>query len=142
MKVKLFMTQGDKMYKKIIACFAIFLVFGECDEAKITEGAELFKTKCAICHTADRPTSKAEMDALIAPPMVGAMYNVYMNFNTQEEANAFVKDYVMNPTKEKALCKANKLQRFGLMPSQKGLLSDEELDKIIEYLVATYGIQY
>jgi cytochrome c len=130
------------MYKKIIACFAIFLVFGECGDTKITEGAELFKVKCATCHMSDRPTSKAEMDALIAPPMVGAMYNVYMNFNTQEEANAFLKDYIMNPTKEKAICKENKLLRFGLMPSQKGLLSDEELDKIIEYLNKTYGIKY
>ena len=132
------------MYKRIIFCLLFLFVSLECNEQEkiVSEGAELFKAKCAICHMSDRPTSKAEMDALIAPPMVGAMYNVYMNFDTQEEANAFLKDYLMNPTKEKAICKENKLLRFGLMPSQKGLLSDEELDKIIEYLNKTYGIKY
>ena len=36
-------------------------------------------------------------------------------------------DYIENPTKEKAICMDERIEKFGLMPSQKGMVTKEEL---------------
>jgi len=57
-----------------------------------------------------------------------------MKYNTKEDAVKFIADYVLHPSKEKALCKPQKIKRFGLMPSQKGNVTKEELEKIAGWL--------
>ncbi|MDD5359775.1 MAG: cytochrome c [Sulfurovaceae bacterium] len=123
------------MKKILIACCFLTLI-AQCDD--MSDGKKLYDSKCAICHTSARPNSMAEMNALIAPPMEGLMFHLKTSFNTKEESNKFMKDYIMNPTKEKALCMPQKIQKFGLMPSQKGVVTEDELDKIIAYLSEQY----
>jgi hypothetical protein len=123
------------MKKILIACCFLTLI-AQCDN--ISDGKKLYDVKCATCHTPTRPNSMAEMNALIAPPMEGVMFHLKTSFNTQEESKKFIKDYVINPTKEKAMCMPQKIQKFGLMPSQKGVVTEDELDKIIAYLSEQY----
>ncbi len=105
----------------------------------IDEGKILFENKCTACHTATRPSTPEAMNSLIAPPMQGVMRHVNMAFGYDKKAAiAFIKDYTLNPSKEKALCMPQQLDRFGLMPSQKGNVSPEELDKIADYLTMAY----
>ncbi|MBN2824573.1 MAG: cytochrome c [Campylobacterales bacterium] len=91
----------------------------------------LFKAKCASCHQISRPD---DISTLIAPPIMGVMNHVKMEYSTKKEAVAFMVDYILNPSKEKAVCIPRSIQRFGLMPSQKGNVTQEELTTIANYL--------
>jgi len=95
----------------------------------------LFDQKCASCHIKTKPINKA---ALTSPPIMGVMYHVKKRYKTKEKAVNFITDYVMNPQKQKAVCKDNKIERFGLMPSQKGNLTETELRIIAEWIYDTF----
>lgn len=98
-------------------------------------GKELFISKCTVCHSATMPKSSAEKDALVAPAIFGVMNHMRMEFGNDKKAMGdFMKDYIMNPSQEKALCQKEKIKKFGLMPSQKGTLTQKELSDIVDYL--------
>lgn len=102
------------------------------------ESAEaLFESKCLTCHIKYRPEDKS---SLVAPPMVGAMKHVMMVYPSKEQAVAFITDYVMNPSKDKAVCKKGKIRHFGLMPSQKESLSEVELKSIAVWMVEKFSL--
>ncbi len=96
-----------------------------------TKAEELFKNKCATCHSTTRPT---DMNTVVAPALMGVMRHVKMSYPNKKDAVAFIKDYALNPTKEKAICMPMKIKRFGLMPSQKGNVTDEELEIIANWM--------
>jgi hypothetical protein len=92
---------------------------------------ELFVAKCSACHSLSRPT---DMSKVVAPMIMGVMRHVKMSYPNKDKAVAFMKDYVLNPSKEKSICKPKKIKRFGLMPSQKGVVSEKELDVILPWV--------
>ena len=96
-----------------------------------SDAKTLFANKCASCHTTSRPT---DMSKLVAPPVMGVMRHVKMTYPNKKDAVAFIKDYVVNPTKEKAVCMPMKIKKFGLMPSQKGNVTQEELEVIAGWM--------
>jgi len=100
-------------------------------ESKKNSPEELFKTKCATCHISTRPT---KISTLVAPPIMGVMRHIKMVYPDKREAIKFMRDYIMNPSKQKAVCMPRKIQRFGLMPSQKGLVTQKELDIILPWI--------
>jgi len=81
------------------------------------EASTLFNAKCAMCHVTSRPS---DMSTLVAPPIMGVMNHVKMTYPNKADAVKFIVDYVQEPSKSKAVCMPQKIQRFGLMPSQKG----------------------
>ena len=95
------------------------------------EAQGLFEQKCGACHMTTQPT---QMTAMVAPPVMGVMRHVKMAYPQKEEAVNFMVDYVLNPSKEKAVCKSQKIAHFGLMPSQKGEVSKQELTGIVEWM--------
>ena len=95
-------------------------------------GEELLRSKCLSCHTMSRPN---DINKLVAPPMMGVMRHIKTAYSDRERAIEFIKDYVLEPNKEKALCLPQKIKKFGLMPSQKGNVSEEELDSIASWMV-------
>ncbi len=95
------------------------------------EAEKLFDAKCAICHTKTKPT---DMNKLVAPPLMGVMRHVKMSYPQKEDAMKFMADYVYAPSKDKAVCMPQKIQRFGLMPSQKENVTKEELEKITSWM--------
>jgi cytochrome c len=54
------------------------------------------------------------------------------------KAIEFVKDYVINPSASKSLCDKKSLEDYGVMPSQKGNVSEDELDAIAHYMFEHY----
>jgi len=96
-----------------------------------TQGEALFTSKCASCHSTTRPT---DMDKVIAPALMGVMRHLKMDYPNKKEAVAFIKDFALNPSKEKAICMPKKIERFGLMPSQKGNVTEEELEIIANWM--------
>lgn len=97
-----------------------------------SDGEKLFQEKCASCHTIEIPADKS---TLIAPPLKGFMFHMSEHFKTKKEMLAHINSFVMDPSEEKAVCKG--VRRFGLMPSQKGLLTQKELNTIAKWIVKT-----
>jgi mono/diheme cytochrome c family protein len=91
----------------------------------------LFDTKCASCHSKTKPT---DMDKVLAPALMGVMRHVKMTYPNKDEAVKFMVDYILEPTKEKAICMPQKIERFGLMPSQKGNVTEAELTQITSWM--------
>jgi len=91
----------------------------------------LFDTKCATCHSKTRPT---DMDKVLAPALMGVMRHIKMTYPNKDEAVKFMVDYILEPTKEKAICMPQKIERFGLMQSQKGNVTEVELEKITSWM--------
>lgn len=99
-------------------------------------GEALFKAKCASCHVNTRPN---DTSTLLAPPTMGVVRHVKMNYPSKKEAVKFISDYVLNPSKEKAVCESNKIKRFGLMPSQKGQVTQKELESIASWMYDNFA---
>jgi len=95
------------------------------------DGEMLFKSKCISCHTTTRPT---DINQVVAPTIMGIMRHIKMKYPNRDSATAFMKDYIFNPSKEKSICMPQKIERFGLMPSQKGIVTSEELDIILPWI--------
>jgi cytochrome c len=51
---------------------------------------------------------------------------------------SFTTDYVINPSKEKSYCKAKSINMYGIMPSQKGNVSPQEVEAIASYIFDKY----
>ncbi len=111
---------------KILLTLSTILALSSTLEAS-DKAKELFMAKCSACHSTTRPT---DMKNVVAPALMGVMRHLKMEYPKKSEAVAFIKDYVLNPSLKKAICMPKKIERFGLMPSQKGSVSKKELDVI------------
>ncbi len=103
--------------------------------AATQSGEELFKAKCAVCHKMGEP--KQDPNA-VAPMLIGVATHLQETFKTKEDRVKHIKEFAVNPKKEKAIC--DSVKRFGLMPSQKGNVSEEELAKIAEFMAEQKGM--
>ena len=109
--------------KKIVLIGLSFLTLLSANEAE-----ELFNSKCAVCHK----VQVADKNSLIAPPINKVMMHVKKSFKDKQEGVEFIKEYVINPDPKKTVCPS--IDIFGVMPSQKGIVANEQLDKIANYL--------
>ncbi|WP_456323407.1 c-type cytochrome [Hydrogenimonas sp.] len=113
--------------------------------ASVSNGAQksaldaktLFEQKCAMCHITKRPTPEMKK-SLVAPPIMGVMHHIKDHGLDENEAVKFITDYVLHPSKEKALCEAQGIERFGLMPSQQGNVTEKELETIAHYIYRNF----
>jgi cytochrome c551/c552 len=131
------------------ALLILALAFSGCGETKKTDkyydGEALIKQKCASCHNLDMPPKISNDEK--APPMYTVTVHLrdWMKGGTssEKEANfvAFVQSYVLSPSKENSYCVKEVLQKYGLMPSQKGKVTKEELGAIAEYALRNYEQQ-
>ena len=97
-----------------------------------SNNAELiFDNKCSMCHKKIMPKDKSNM---IAPALVGVMRHLKMTYPNKEDAIRFMVDYVQYPSKEKAICMPQKIARFGVMPSQKGNITPQELKEVSAWM--------
>jgi cytochrome c len=122
--------KGSKM-KKIILLSICFLVSSNLSASP----KKLFEQKCTSCHSLTKPK---DMSNVVAPAIMGVMRHVKMYYSDKTQAVAFMKDYILNPSKEKSLCQPQKLERFGVMPSLKGVVSTQELDIILPWVYDNY----
>ena len=102
-----------------------------------SNGEALIKEKCATCHTLSIPTMEI-LPSFKAPPMDAVMFHMKDVIKGEKNLKAFIADYVYNPDVSKSVCESNKVQKFGVMPSQKGKVNQEELALISDYMIATY----
>jgi len=119
----------------------ILLFFSACSDEKAHKnynGEKLIEQKCASCHNLDMPPTLSDDE--LAPPMMAVAFHMYSFVTPTDESQRtskaieFVVDYVQNPALEKSYCDKESLERYGLMPSQKGKLSVDETKAIAEYM--------
>ncbi len=103
-----------------------------------TLGEDLFTAKCASCHVTMRPS---DTSTLVAPLAMGVMRHVKMKYGTKDAAVKFITEYALNPDESKAVCMVEKIKRFGLMPSQKGNVTEAELKTIASWMYDNFGSQ-
>ena len=102
-----------------------------------SSGAELLKTKCASCHilTVPNPTMIPTMKA---PAMEAVMFHINLSMDDKSKIKAFIMDYAVNPKLSKSVCESDKVQKFGVMPSLKGKITEEELSVIADHMMENY----
>jgi len=102
-----------------------------------SNGAELTKTNCASCHMLTSPTPDM-IPTLKAPAMDAVMFHMKDTIKDNKKMKTFIVDYAQNPKASKSVCESNKVQKFGVMPSLKGKVSEQDLATISEYMIATF----
>jgi len=115
------------------------------------EGKVLFEKHCASCHTPFVSMSKLKENFLDhnntllnlkAPTLNQLSYRLKQRVGDRHgdedlhrmEVTAFMSDYVLNPSIDKSICLDDVIQHFKTMPSLKGLVTEDDLDKIGTYL--------
>ena len=112
---------------------------------QLAEGEQLFNSKCMICHIKTKPT-KEQIGNLSAPPITAVAFHLKKEFSDSNKiidrasAAAFVVDYVLFPDKSKAICNADRISAFGIMPSLKGSVTEDELSQISDYILDNYPL--
>ncbi len=100
-------------------------------------GEELTKTKCASCHMLEVPTP-AMIPTLKAPPLHSVLFHLKLEIDDPKAQKEFIVDYALYPKASKSICESNQVQKFGVMPSQKGVVSKEELGRIADYAIKNF----
>ncbi len=131
--------------------FSVFLTVSlslMATEQKV-DGEKVFEKACASCHIKmiTSTETKKIFKTLKAPPMVEVSGQLKKNIKIVEDIDddihravviAFIKDYVMYPHLDKSMCQAMALEKFDLMPSLKGKLSEEELNAVSAWVYDFY----
>ncbi len=100
-------------------------------------GAELTKNNCASCHMLTTPTPDM-IPTMKAPAMDAVMFHINLVMQDKKEIKAFIMDYAINPKASKSVCESNKVQKFGVMPSLKGQVSEKDLATIADHMMANF----
>jgi hypothetical protein len=117
------------------------------------DGYEVYKSKCSQCHIEN--ISKADVvknfAKMKAPPMVEVANQVKGNIIIGDDdddvhrhvVKLFIKDYIDNPLLDKSMCNPMALEKFGVMPSQKGKLTADEKEAVAEWIYDRYaGVKF
>ncbi|NEW61670.1 cytochrome c, partial [Sulfurovum sp. bin170] len=105
-------------------------------------GESLFTNYCAGCHHSVVGVNESggeQTNVYEAPYAKTVIEKLKTETKTKEAFVAFVKDYIDEPTKRKSLYGKKAIKNFGLMPSLKGAMSDEESTKLAEYMYSDYN---
>ena len=135
------------MLKIIIATLTLLTLFSGCQESKhiSLDGKKLLNEKCASCHNINLPPKTFTNE--VAPPMMAVSFHIMDFIKVSNESErviksvAFVKDYVVNPSRSKSFCDKKSLEDYGVMPSQKGKVTQDELEAIAKYMFKHFTVK-
>ncbi|WP_457597248.1 c-type cytochrome [Hydrogenimonas sp.] len=97
----------------------------------------LMEQKCGACHIISNPTIE-NVKHMKAPPMWGVARALIRHFKNEKAFVDYVVDYALDPSEDKAVFDKAAKERFGLMPSMKGVVTKEELETIAKYMYNHY----
>lgn len=115
------------------------------------DGESVYKAKCASCHAGYISMGELKENFveynntklnLKGPTLNQLSFRLKQNIGDPKgdkefhlmEVVEFVKDYVIHPDIQKSVCMDEVKEAFGVMPSMKGQISDEELEAVAEYI--------
>jgi len=131
------------------------LLFSTLTLSAASNGNAVYEANCKACHMLkpmmdkkkmmqmskeDRMSMKEKMmKSMKAPPMSKVSAKLKHDFgNDKAKIVAFVKEYIVNPSADKAHCMPMALKRFGVMPAIGKSLSAEDLDTIANWVVDNF----
>ena len=101
-------------------------------------GEKVFNKNCADCHATILGVTHdgGYENTLItpAPYVVDLVKKLKEKTGTKDKFAEFIKEYIENPNKRKSLYGKRAIKKFGLMPSLKGAINEEEKTLLINYL--------
>jgi cytochrome c len=132
---------------KVALGFTLLLFLTGCEQKQSPnlDGEKLIEAKCSSCHNLDLPPKTFEDEK--APPMMAVAFHIRDFIQADSESDKipkaieFVKDYVVNPSASKSFCDKKSLQSYGVMPSQKGKVTQNELEAIAEYMFEHFTLK-
>jgi len=133
---------------KLLLIASLLFIFTACDDKKPTkklDGKKLLEQKCASCHNLDMPPLISDDE--LAPPIMAIAFHMPDFMEAKDEsqkipmATEFVVDFVRNPLLENSKCDKESIKRYGLMPSQKENVTEDEVKAIAEYMFRHYTQQ-
>ena len=112
------------------------LAFGTNLSADDINATQLFETNCAACHITDL-TKMDNKSAFVAPPVDEIMTHAKEEFGTDKaKAVKYMAEYIRNPDPMKSFCAS--IETFGVMPSQKDVVTAKEAEAIVSMMYDTY----
>ncbi len=130
---------------KLLLPIILALLIAGCSDSKPKrkyDAKALLQSKCESCHNLDMPPKTYPDEK--APPMMAVTFHVrdFMKVENPSEKRQrfidFVVDYALDPSADKSFCDKKSLEDYGLMPSQKGKVTPEELEAIAAYMYDHY----
>ena len=130
--------------KTLVSIITLAITVQSAVASELRSPEQLFTKKCAMCHNIERPQNQMQKRLMVAPPLKMAMKGVVVTidavdgpFNDKElrdESIEFMKDYFIEPTRDKTNCEDQVVNKFGMMPSLKGFITDQELDLLVPWV--------
>ncbi len=123
------------------------------EESTLKAGQIVFDNVCSKCHVEllDKKTALKTFKTLKAPPMNEVAQQLKTNIIIKDDDDdvhravviAFIKDYIKHPGLAKVMCDASAVDKFGIMPSQRSVLSDDEINSVSIWLYDRYeGVEF
>ncbi len=116
----------------------VFLVTFATSIVSAQTGEELFNKNCSSCHANILGiTNNGGYDNSYitpAPYVTDLISKLRKETQTKEKFVDFIKEYIQNPDKRKTLYGKKAIKKFGLMPSLKGVMNDEDIVKLTDFL--------
>jgi len=109
---------------------------------KISQEEELFNKHCSGCHANvlgvvnDGGYDNSYLTS--APYVTDLVSKLKEQTKSKEEFVEFIKEYIEDPDKRKTLYGKRAIKKFGLMPSLKGVMTDEEISGLANFLYEKY----
>lgn len=116
--------------------------------AQASEGYRVYQQKCSSCHIElmSRSDALKNLNRLKAPPMIEVSNRLKENITIvdgdseikRRVVTAFIKDYIVNPDVMYSMCNPGALEKFGVMPSLKGKITEQERQDVAEWIYDRY----
>jgi len=121
----------------ILALLILFINPVMADENDTKEVQVLIQNNCASCHTLGM-LHPSTISSLPAPPMNAVIFHLKSEHKSYEKQKKFIVNYALEPKPEQSVCDMTKVKKFGVMPSLKGKISKENLNRIAIHLLANF----
>lgn len=131
----------------------LFIIFGLHSLLAAGDGYSVYQKHCSQCHVEmmEKKEVLKMLHTLKAPPMIEVFNRLRENIIIADEDEdvkrrvtiAFIKDYIENPSIQYSMCHPMAIEKFGIMPSLKGKLTDEERQNVAEWIIDRYqGVKF
>jgi len=126
------------MKRILLIILALLILFVSPTMAKENEKIKtLIQNNCASCHSLGMPPPNT-ISSLPAPPMNAIIFHVKHELKSYEKQKEFIVNYSLDPKPELSVCDMTKVEKYGVMPSLKGKVSEENLNLIAKDLLENF----
>jgi len=105
---------------------------------KITKGEIIFNKNCAKCHATILGMSNdggyENTYITPAPYITDLTVKLKAKTGSKERFTKFIEEYIKNPNKRKSLYGKIAIKKFGLMPALDGVLNNQDIEELSDYL--------